>query len=56
MDKKAISQHLEERVKPITADLIEHSMDSTSVVVKIPKVKVYWSKVKFSTCSYGAQI
>ena len=43
-------------IKPIIANLIEHSMDSTSMVVMTPKVKVYGSKVEFSTYSYGAQI
>ena len=40
----------------IIANLIEHSMDSTSMVVMTPKVKVYRSKVKFSTWSYGDEI
>ena len=40
----------------IIANLIEHSMDSTSMVVMTPKVKVYGSKVKFSTWSNGNEI
>ena len=47
----------------IIANLIEHLMDSTSMVVMTPKVKVYGSKVKvyeskvkFSTWSNGNEI
>ena len=35
---------------------IEHSVDGTSAVNLTPKVKVYGSKVKFSTRSYGDEI
>ena len=54
--KSAIAQHLEKTTRPIIANLIKHSMDSRSMVVMTPKVKVYGSKVKFLTCSYGAEI
>ena len=40
----------------IIANVIEHSMDSTSMVVVTPKVKVYGSKVKFSTWYNGNEI
>ena len=40
----------------IITNLIEHSMDSTSMVVMTSKVNVYRSKVKFSTWSYGDEI
>ena len=40
----------------IIANMIEHLMKSVSVVVMTPKVKVYGSKVKYSTWSYGDEI
>ena len=40
----------------IVVVMIEHSMDSGSMVVMTQKVKVYGSKVTFSTCFYGYEI
>ena len=40
-------------IKPIIATLVEHLMDSTSMVVMTPKVNVYGSKVKFSNAPMG---
>ena len=42
--------------RTIIGYLIEHSMDSRFKVNFTPKVKVYGSKVKFSTRSYGYEI
>ena len=56
MEKISYSSASGGNTRPIIANLIEHSMDSTPMVVMTLKVKVYGSKVKFSTCSYGAEI